>query len=170
MTQLFRFLLAALSLGALSIAQSWSAETKYNHTKTTSYGTVERARVQFASGTTALPASEREQIMQVVDQLRKANYCPLHGITILGYSDAREGSPAKRMALASERARYVARLLELAGMPKELILGEGSAEHQVVAKDSSESNIRVEVNADVGCQFCDMCMIPVGADGFRTLK
>lgn len=125
--------------------------------------------IRFSPGIAALPAAERERVVQEVARIRKANYCPFGGVTVSGHTDSTDGVTKSKDGLAAERSRYVAWLLEQGGIPKELIHLEASAGRFPVVKPPDSRNARAEVTVRAGCPG-DSCMFPVSASGFRLPK
>ncbi len=152
----------------LVAALLWSA-TSTSQTKPVTCDVVDGMEIRFPSGAASLPASERERVMREVGRFRHANYCPFAGVTVYGHADAGEGSSKNKDILGVERGRYVARLLELGGIPKERIHTDGKGDRFPSVKPSDPRNARAEVSVRAGCAS-ERCMFPVTASGFRLPK
>jgi len=160
-----------VNLGRLAVlvtALLWSAMAASQTLKMPSFCHVRDAiAVRFSLGMAALPAVERERVMLQFARIRNANYCPFGGVTVSGHTESLEGPTDKsKNDLAMERSRYVARLLEQGGMPKELIHLEASADRSPLVPQPDFRNARVEVTVRAGCPN-DPCMFPVSENGLR---
>ena len=123
--------------------------------------------VPFALNSTALPDAERERVMKGVERIRNANYCPFAFVRVTGHSTPNEELSRVKGRVSTERADYVARLLELGGIPKRLIYVESKADSQPVFSSRTNRNARVEVDVSAGCPSAGMCPFPLTPSGFR---
>lgn len=123
--------------------------------------------VPFALGSTALPDTERERVMKGVERIRNADYCPFAFVRVTGHSTPAEELSRAKGRVSIERAHYVARLLELGGIPKRLIHVESEADSQPLSSTAAHRSARVEVDVSAGCPSTTNCPFPLAPSGLR---
>lgn len=125
--------------------------------------------VRFAPESVALSAASRESLNQEVARILLADYCPILGLLVIGHVDANEAPGSSAEKLSRERATYVARHLQLRGVPPELIRVEAKGSKEYAVKPPDPRNARVKTHVVAGCPS-RTCPYPVNALGLRMAK
>jgi outer membrane protein OmpA-like peptidoglycan-associated protein len=123
--------------------------------------------VPFPFQTTEIQKPKEEQLAAYIEQIKKANFCPLSAVVIVGHADSIEDSPQEVIRLARKRAANIAQFLQYGGIPNDLIYTDFKGATQPLVTKPSPQNARVEITVVGGCPHENCEIFPMAADGFR---
>lgn len=119
--------------------------------------------VPFANRAVALSADERTRLAFALDNIR--DWCGFELAFITGHADPSEATSNETVALSESRAKYVAQLLRIYGVPQKRVFTEGKGDSQPLQGSFSgrvEIYFKGEGTGERGCS------IPRGPGGFRA--
>jgi outer membrane protein OmpA-like peptidoglycan-associated protein len=123
--------------------------------------------VEFSFKSSEIPASQVDKLKTYIAKIRKADFCPLAAVIVIGHADATEASPQGVILLSKKRAENVSLFIVNGGIPHDFMQSISKGSEQPVIPASSAQNARVEVRVAAGCPSDECNMFPISEDGFR---
>lgn len=126
--------------------------------------------VHFPFHSASIPRPYYEELVEFQRKVRRADFCVMSAVIVVGHADTTEGPAEDVRALAEQRARNISRFLETAGIPNYFLRTDSKGDSQPLRRVvGSEENARVDIDVYAGCPS-KTCPSPISEDGFRHLK
>lgn len=126
--------------------------------------------VKFPFHSASIQKPYYNELVEFQRKVRRADFCVMGAVIVVGYADATEGSAGDVGTLAEQRARNVSRFIESTGFPSYFLHTDSKGDSQPIDRSvASEENARVDIDVYAGCPS-ETCPSPISEDGFRHLK
>src|SRR5258706_8827122 len=80
--------------------------------------------LQFPHGSFTLSKRQRDQVIELLERVRRDEWCPLQAVLVFGHADPQEGDAKKTQLLSERRADSVKSILTKYGLPNRIISSE----------------------------------------------
>lgn len=126
--------------------------------------------VKFPFHSASIPKPYYEKLLEFQRKVRRADFCVMGAVIVVGHADTTEGSANDVGILAEQRASNVSRFFESTGFPNYFLHTDSKGDSQPLNRSVvSEENARVDIDVYAGCPL-ETCPSPISEDGFRHLK